>query len=124
MANPLNIPECTIEQLATATNNINVIGGSGRRLSVYEPAVVIVTDHADTNTAYDFTDITDKAAQVAYLDKNCVVMTSARHGEPWVRGSSTDVGSQHLIHKPTDTISGMAKTATVIYPDFDYTTFE
>ena len=34
MANPFNIPERTIEQIATAVNSINVVGGADGRISV------------------------------------------------------------------------------------------
>ena len=123
MANPFNIPERTIEQLATATNSINVVGGADGRLSVYQPLVCIVTDHADADTPA-FPDNTGTPADEAELDRASVIFMSKRHGEPWTRGSNKDVGLKHIIHKPTDTILAMGKDATVIFPDYDYSTFE
>lgn len=123
MANPFNIPERTIEQLATATNSINVIGGVDGRTSVYEPLVCIVTNHADALTP-TWPDNTGTPADEAELNRTSVIFMSKRHGEPWTRGSNKDVGLVHKIHKPTDTIVGMDKDNTVIYPDYDYTEFE
>ena len=123
MANPFNIPERTIEELATAANSINVVGGVDGRLSVYQPLVAIVTDHEDAATP-TWPDNTGTPEDEAELNRTSVIFMSKRHGEPWERGSNVDVGLKHIIHKPTDTISGMGKDATVIFPDYDYTTFE
>jgi hypothetical protein len=123
MANPFNIPERTIEQVATATNSINVVGGADGRLSVYQPLVVIVTD-ATSSLTPTWPDNTGTPLDEAELDRTSVVFVSKRHGEPWTRGSLTDIGLKHIIHNPTATIAGMAKDVTVIFPDFDYSTFE
>lgn len=123
MANPFNIPERTIEQVATATNSLNVVGGVDGRLSVYQPLVVIVTDHEDALTP-TFPDNTGTPEDELELDRTSVIFVSKRHGEPWTKGALKDIGLKHIIHAPDTTIAGMGKDATVIFPDFDYTTFE
>lgn len=123
MANPFNIPERLIEEVATATNSLNVVGGVDGRLSVYQPLVVIVTDHEDALVP-TFPDNTGTPADEAELDRTSVIFVSKRHGEPWTKGSLKDIGLKHIIHGPTVTIVGMGKDAGVIFPDFDYSTFE
>lgn len=104
MANSLNIPERTMAQVVDSTNSINVIGGADGRKSAYEPLVVRITNHT-RNTSAETSD-PDKMA----------IFTSARHGEPW----KCDVGVEHIISN-----GDAAKTnATVIFPNFDYSTFE
>lgn len=104
MANTLGIPERTMAQVVDRTNSINVIGGTDGRKSAYEPLVVRITNHARDNggTGND--------------SDNMAIFTSKRHGEPW----KCDVGLEHIISE-----GDAAKTnATVIYPNFDYSTFE
>lgn len=104
MANTLGIPERTMAQVVDRTNSINVIGGTDGRKSVYEPLVVRITNHARDNGGTG----TDS--------DNMAIFTSKRHGEPW----KCDVGTEHIISE-----GDAAKTnATVIYPNFDYSTFE
>lgn len=104
MANTLNIPERTMLQLVDSTNSINVIGGADGRKSAYEPLVVRISNHT-RNTVGETGKDTSKMA----------IFTSSRHGEPW----KNDVGIEHIISN-----ADAAKlNATVIYPDFDYSTF-
>lgn len=105
MANTLDIPERTFAQLADSTNSINVIGGTDGRESVYQPLVCRVSDHDDNDASETGTD-TDKMA----------IFVSVRHGEPWKK----DVGIQHIIHQG----AAPATDVTVLYPDFDYSTFK
>jgi len=123
MANPFNIPERTIEQVATATNSLNVVGGVDGRLSVYQPLVVIVTDHEDALTP-TWPDNTGTPEDEKELDRTSVIFVSKRHGEPWTKGALKDIGLKHILHTPTTTIAGMGKDATVVFPDYDYSTFE
>jgi hypothetical protein len=123
MANPFNIPERTIEQLATATNSVNIVGDTDGRLSVYQPLVVRVTD-AEGAVSPTFPDNTGTPEDEAELNRACVLFVSKRHGEPWTRNGLKDTGAKHIIHTPTTTIAGMGKDATVVFPDYDYTTFE
>lgn len=105
MANTLGIPERTMLQIVDSTNSINVIGGVDGRKSVYEPLVVRITDHVRNDVAEVGND-TDKMA----------IFMSKRHGEPW----TNDVGLEHVISNGDATKTN----ATVIYPNFDYSTFE
>jgi len=123
MANPFNIAERTIEQVVTATNSLNVVGGVDGRLSVYQPLVVIVTDHEDALTP-TWPDDTGTPEDEKELDRTSVIFVSKRHGEHWTKGSLKDIGLKHILHTPTTTIAGMGKDATVIFPDYDYSTFE
>lgn len=105
MANTLGIPERTMAQIVDSTNAINTLGGSGVRLSAYQPLVVRISDHARN----DATEVTDDADKMA-------LFVSQRHGEPW----KNDWGQEHIISEADATKTN----ATVIYPDFDYTDFE
>jgi hypothetical protein len=105
MANTLNIPERTLAQLADSTNSINVIGGADGRVSAYQPLVCRATDHNSDDGG-----TTDNADGMA-------LFVSTRHGEPWKK----DAGAKYLIlHQ------GLLPPAdvTVLFPDFDYSTFE
>lgn len=121
MANPFNIPERTLNQLGDSTNTINVVGGVDGRTSVYEPLVCIATDHVDTTVGYTFPGAVEE--QEAYLDANCVIFVSKRHGEPWTKGSTKDVGLAHILHQAAAT-PAVPTDVSVLYPNFDYTTFE
>ncbi len=104
MANTLGIPERTMAQVVDSTNSINVVGGADGRKSVYEPLVVRITDHDRDNGGVDND------------SDNMAIFMSKRHGEPW----TNDVGLEHVISE-----GDASKTnATVIFPDFDYSTFE
>lgn len=105
MANTLNIPERTMAQLIDSTNSINVVGSADGRKSVYEPLVVRISDHVRNIAGETGTD-TEKMA----------IFCSQRHGEPF----KNDVGLEHIISNADATLTN----ATVIYPDFDYSTFE
>ena len=104
MANNLGIPERTMAQIVDSTDSINVVGGTDGRISVYQPLVVRITDH-DRNTTAE-TDDPDKMA----------IFMSRRHGEAW----QSDVGIEHVISEGDAALTN----ATVIFPDYDYSTFE
>ena len=108
MANTLNIKEVTLAQISDSTSAINTVGNAvgNARTSVYQPAVVRVMLHADDDAA---------ATSVA---EDMALFHSSRHGEPWKKD---DCQVQHIIQSGT---GPAAANATVIYPDFDYTTFE
>lgn len=111
MANTLGIPERTLAQVSEKTNSINVIGGVDGRNSAYEPLVVRITDHKD-NVALEEDD-PDKMA----------IFTSSRHGEPWQK----DFGSlEHVvIQAAANPVTTPTPTnVTVLFPNFDYSTFE
>lgn len=122
MANPFGIAERTLDQIGDSTNSLNVIGGTDGRKSVYEPLVVIATDHADAKTP-SWPDNTGSPEDEVELTATSVIFVSKRHGEPFTRGSTKDVGLEHIIHKAADT-PAVPKNVTVLYPNFDYTTFE
>jgi hypothetical protein len=108
MANTLNIPERTLNQLGDSTNSINVIGGADGRKSVYEPLVVRVTNHVDNDAAEVGSD-TDKMA----------IFMSSRHGEPWLKQANV---LQTVIHKAAAT-PAVPTNVSCLYPNFDYATF-
>jgi hypothetical protein len=114
MSNTLSIKEVTLAQISDASHAINVIGSAAgnARLSVYQPATVRVTNHSDDDGG-----TTDNAEGMA-------LFTSKAHGQPWC----ADKGhKEHLIHPkagatPAPIASGT--TMNIIFPDFDYSTFE
>lgn len=113
MANNLDITEVTLAQLSTATHAVNVVGDSDGnvRLSVYQPAVVRVTDHED-----------DAGGDEKDIAENMALFHSKAHGQPWKKD---DCQVQHKIWKGDDPIDGDDDDDyTVIYPNFTYTTFE
>ena len=114
MSNTLSIKEVTLAQISDASHAINVIGSAAgnARLSVYQPATVRVTNHADNVVG-----ATDVAEDMA-------LFTSKAHGQPWC----ADKGhKEHIIHPlagatAAPIVSGT--TMNIIFPDFDYATFE
>lgn len=116
MANTLGIQERTLAQISAATNTINLIDPTGDvaaspRKSAYQPIVCRVTDHEDNVGAEVGTD-TDKMA----------IFRSQRHGEPWLK----DTALKHVIIKAAaDPVATPTPVdVTVLYPNFDYSTFE
>jgi len=110
MPNTLNIPERTLAQLSSATDSINVIGGVNGRRSAYQPLVVRVTDHADNVTAETGND----------ANRMALFMSSA-HGQPWIK----DTGLRHIVVRAAaNPVTTPTRTdVTVLFPNFDYTTF-
>lgn len=118
MANILGIKEVTLAQISDKTHAINVVGNlaANARASVYQPAVVRVTDAADDD------------GSTGGVPEGMALFESKHHGQPWCN----DKG--HKLHKlwplagaaqaPINTAGGDDDDFTVIYPDFDYTTFE
>lgn len=110
MANNLGIAERTLAQISASTNSINVIGGTDGRKSAYQPLVARITDHTDnTGAEADDPDL-------------MALFVSIRHGEPWKK----DVGLIHKVIKAAaDPVANpTAADVTVLYPNFDYSTFE
>jgi len=112
MANTLGIPERTLAQISTAADTINVIAGADGRLSAYQPLVCRVTDHES-----------DDGGVADYAD-GMALFVSSRHGEPWKKDSGA---REHVLHP----VAGVAiapiasgTNYTVIYPNYDYSTFE
>lgn len=122
MANPFGIAERTLDQIGDSTNSLNVIGGTDGRKSAYQPLVVIATDHDDYVTPV-WPDNTGTPEDEVVLTANCPIFVSKRHGEPWTRGSLKDVGLEHIIHKAA-AVPAVPTNVTVLYPNFDYSTFE
>jgi hypothetical protein len=111
MANTLGIPERTLAQISEATNSINVIGGTDGRLSAYQPLICRVTDHDE-----------DDGGSADYAD-GMAIFVSSRHGEPWRK----DFGS--LVHEVVQAAADPVATptsssVTVLFPNYDYSTFE
>lgn len=105
MANTLNIPERTMAQIVDSTNDINTRALRPDAMSQGGPLVVRITDHDDNDAAEVGTD-TDKMA----------IFHSRQFGQPWVK----DVGLKHVISEAV----AATTDATVIFPDYDYSTFE
>jgi hypothetical protein len=110
MANSFGIAEVTLNNLGDSTHAINTTA----RTSVYQPLVARVTNHVYDSGA--------NATTEALLD-TCAVFHQKRHGEPWTLGSNKDAAKEHNIHKAASTPAVPTNT-TVLFPNFDYTTFE
>ncbi|MBW2647250.1 MAG: hypothetical protein JRE23_13965 [Deltaproteobacteria bacterium] len=105
MSNTLNIPERTMAQIVDSTDPINTYALRPQQLGCGGPLVVRVIDHDDNDNTEAGTD-TDKMA----------IFSSKQFGHPWVK----DTGLKHIISEADAAITD----ATVIYPDYDYSTFE
>ena len=114
MANTLGIVEVTLAEIVDSTNPINVINtavmDNTQRSWEYQPLTVRVTDHEadDGGTG-------DNAEGMA-------LFLSPRHGEAWVLNGKRDMAPEHIIHDGS--LGAAPANATVIFPDFDYSTFE
>jgi hypothetical protein len=108
MANTLGIPERTLAQISAASNALNQLGGNNRQ-SPYQPMTVRITDHAD-----------DTPAETSDPNKMALFVSRA-HGHPWVK----DQGLKHVVVKAAaDPVANPTRNdVTVLYPNFDYSTF-
>lgn len=112
MANTLDIPERTLAQISASTNSINVVGGTDGRESVYQPLVCRITDHTDNDASETGTD-TEKMA----------IFKSQRHGEPWIKDANVLV--HKIVEADADPVSNATATdVSILYPNYDYSTFE
>ena len=112
MSNTLGITEVTLAQASNSTHAVNVIGNAtGNRPEALTPKVVRILGHVD-----------DTAAETGDADKMAIFVSKA-HGHPWKKDNHY---TEHVIHKST--VAGTPETAsskaTIIYPDYDYSTFE
>ena len=101
MANSLGLTEVTMAEVVDSTSLVNRYLSQGSGL--HKPFAARITDHADDNGGvggdYD----------------NMAIFSVRHYGHPWVK----DAAKQHIISH-----ADAAKTeATVIFPDFDYSTF-
>lgn len=114
---PTAVPKRTLLEISQGANSINVIGGLDGRLSAYQPLVCRVTDHV-ADTLADLSDPVDAAEQ----DASCAVFRSARHGEPWLLDANN---GEHIVIKADDNpgVTLTPSNVTVLYPNYDYSTF-
>tara|TARA_R100000544_G_scaffold16105_1_gene7627 strand:- start:1709 stop:2026 length:318 start_codon:yes stop_codon:yes gene_type:complete len=105
MANTLGITEVTMAQLVDSTNAINLRSARPDALSQGGPLVVRITDHDDNDAGETGAD-TDKMA----------IFHSRQFGQPWTK----DVGLKHVVSDA----DALKLDATVVFPDYDYSTFE
>ncbi len=104
MTNTVNIPGVTLAQAAESTNAVNLRGDQ----DYLKPRVIRLTDHVNNDTT-EVGDDTDKMA----------LFYQKAYGHPWIQGLR-DVDQVHLIHQGTTAIP---TNVTVLYPNFDYSTF-
>jgi hypothetical protein len=105
MANTLGITEVTMAQIVLPATAINTYAARPQALGNGGPLVVRISDHADNDAAEVGTD-TDKMA----------IFSSKAFGHPWVK----DQGLKHIVNNGVGTVLD----GTVIYPAYDYSTFE
>lgn len=110
MANTLGIPERTLAQLSNKLNAINNIGSAEGRKSPYQPLVVRVTDHADND-----------AGETGSNTARMAIFKCKAHGHPWIK----DTGLKHVVvQAAADPVATPTRSdVTVLYPNFDYSTF-
>lgn len=110
MANNLGITELTLLQVATSTSAPNVLGiAAGNRQSWDTPMTIRVLGHQDDTGAE--TDDPDLMA----------LFTSKAHGHPWKKEANV---LEKIIHSsPAGAPVAAPVNASVIFPDYDYTTF-
>lgn len=114
MANSFGITEVTLAQLGDSTHAINAVGTSAVRKSVYQPIVARATDHDD--------DTGVNADTEAKVEAGCALFLSRRHGEPWEKLGAL---VQKVEQAAADTGATPPSTdVSVLFPNFDYTTFE
>lgn len=114
MPNNLNIAEFLLADLANSLAEPNLLGEPNARKQWDQPRVVRVTDHMD-DYEVDPTGVFDPDDPYTMA-----LFKSEAHGKPWKKEVNCQ---EHLIHAPDD---GLAPTPdmNIIFPDFDYTTFE
>ena len=105
MANTIGLNEATMLQIVDSTSLLNLYASRPHQLGCGGPLVVRISDHADNDAAEVGSD-TDKMA----------IFTSKQFGHPWVK----EHGAQHLISEANAALTG----ATVIFPNYDYSTLE
>jgi len=110
MANTLGIVEVTLIQISSALTAVNLRAARPDDMSQGGSLVVRVTDHADNDATETGTD-TDKMA----------IFSSRQFGQPWKK----DTGLTHKVHSSVTAGTPLtaATDATVIFPDYDYSTF-
>lgn len=116
MANTLGITEVTLAQISNETHAVNTIGTATGRQSPYQPLVVRVSDHAD-NDAGETGANTDLMA----------LFTSKHHGQPWCmdKGHKSHEQYPKAGAAAAPIVTGTdGNTMNIIFPDFDYSTFE
>jgi hypothetical protein len=86
MANTLNILERTLAQVGDSTNDVHTLGTANGRLSVYEPLVVRITDHADND-----------AGEVGADTEKMALFLSRRHGEQFEKQHNVLVRKIHSV---------------------------
>ena len=107
MANSFGILEATLNEIGEATTTAI----TDLRLSPYQPIVVRATDHDDdkgTNCTTEEELLTDAA-----------LFVQAHVGAPFTK----DVGLKHIIHQAAAT-PAVPTDVTVLFPNYDYSTFE
>lgn len=105
MANTLGITEVTLEQAADSTDAVN----AGKQWD--RPQVIRITDH-ESNDASETGKDTDKMA----------IFECKAKGHPWMRRGTHLSNIRHdTVKASTDTIP---KNVEVLYPDWDYATFQ
>jgi hypothetical protein len=108
MSNTLGILEYTLAQVATSTAEPNLVKGTAVRKEWFQPRVIRISDHEDNVTA----ETTDPYKMALFCSK--------AHGHPWEKQVNCQ---KHLIHSPTAGLTPAA-SMNIIFPNFDYTTFE
>lgn len=106
MAAPYPI-ERTLAELADSTNTVNLVGPTNTRKSAFQPIVAIATDHDSDEPGGA---IEDRA-----------IFKSSRVGEPWIKDDNVQAS---VIFQQEATPVAVPTNVTVLFPNWDYTTFQ
>ena len=105
MANTLGLNEQTMADIVNSASLMNGYGARPHSFGTGGPLVVRISDHDDNDAAEVGAD-TDKMA----------IFSSKAYGHPWVK----EHGLKHVVSNGDAALTD----ATVIFPDYDYSTFE
>ena len=105
----------TLAQVGDSTDTINLLSARPEPTDVL---AVRITDHADDTSTYTLSATPPTEAEL----EGMAIFTSAQFGKPWVKKG----GLAHVIHQADADLGAnpVPNTATTIFPNYDYTTFE
>ena len=105
----------TLVQVSESTNTINLLAARPEALDVL---CVRITDHADDTSAYTLSGTPPTQAEL----EGMAIFTSAALGQPWVKKGGN---SQVIVQADADPVTNATATnVTVLFPNYDYSTFE
>ncbi len=107
----MTVAHRTLAQIADSTNSINLLSARPEALDTLSCRI---TDHAHDTSTYTLSGTEPTQAEL----EGMAIFTSSAIGQPWVKkGSHSKVIQRAGVDTVTDEV-------TVLFPDYDYSTFE